>query len=101
MAVVTKNKTPLVVPVAIQRKAGLVAGQNVEFRASGGVITITPKPPSADDEYSPEQRRLIDARLAAARKGPYSGPFDSADDAIKFLRKEIRSRKTGKSKRAR
>jgi hypothetical protein len=100
MAVVTKNKTPLVVPVAVQRKAGLVAGQKVEFRASGGVITITPKPPSADDEYSPVQRRLIDARLAAARKGPYFGLFDSADDAIKFLRKEIRTRKTGKSKRA-
>ena len=65
------------------------------------MITITPKPPSADDEYSPEQRRVIDDRLAAARKGPYYGPFDSAGDAVKFLRKEIRSRKTGKSKRTR
>jgi bifunctional DNA-binding transcriptional regulator/antitoxin component of YhaV-PrlF toxin-antitoxin module len=101
MTVVTKSKTPLVVPAAVQRKAGLVAGQKVEFRASGGVITITPKPPAADDEYSPEQRRVIDARLAAVGKGPYYGPFDSADEAIKFLRKEIRSRKTGKPKRAR
>ena len=95
MAVVTKNKTPLVVPAAVQRKVGLVAGQKLDSRASGGVITITPKPPSADDEYSPEQRSIIDARLAAAGKGPYYGPFDSADEAIKFLEKEIRSRKTG------
>jgi hypothetical protein len=38
-------------------------GNQVEFRASGGVITITAKPPAADDEYTPEQRRNIDAQL--------------------------------------
>jgi hypothetical protein len=39
------------------------------------------------DEYTPAQRRAIDTRLAAARKGPYYGPFDTADEAINFLRK--------------
>jgi hypothetical protein len=28
--------------------------------------------------------------LAEARKGPYYGPFKTADEAIAFLRKEIR-----------
>jgi hypothetical protein len=70
----------------------------VEFRASGGVITITPKMPLADDEYTPSQRRLIDLRLAEARKGPYYGPFETADQAAKFLRKEIRTRKVRKRK---
>lgn len=98
MTVTVKKKTPLVVPPAIQRRAGLTAGKQVEFRASGGVITITPKLPAADDEYTPEQRRVIDARVANARKGPYYGPFDTADEAVKFLRKEIRARKTGKRK---
>jgi hypothetical protein len=40
MTVTVKNKTPLVVPTAIWRKAGLTVGKHVEFRASGGVITI-------------------------------------------------------------
>ena len=98
MTVTVKKKTPLIVPPAIQRRAGLTVGKQVEFRASGGVIAITPKLPAADDEYTPEQRRVIDARVANARKGPYYGPFDTADEAVKFLRKEIRARKTGKRK---
>src|SRR5258708_31608923 len=98
MTVTVKKKTPLVVPPAIQRRAGLTVGEQVEFRASGGVITITPKLPAADDEYTPEQRRIIDARLEAASKGPYYGPFDTADEAIKFLRTEIRTRKAVKPK---
>ena len=98
MTVTVKKKTPLVVPPAIQRRAGLTVGKQVEFRAIGGVITITAKLPAADDEYTPEQRRVIDARIATARKGPYYGPFATADEAVKFLRKEIRTRKTGKRK---
>ena len=95
MTVTVKNKTPLVVPPAVQRRAGLARRAELEFRASGGVITITAKPP-ASDEYTPEQRRAIDARLADARKGPYYGPFDTANEAVKFLRKEIRARRAGK-----
>jgi hypothetical protein len=67
---------------------------------SGGVITILPQWPAADDEYTPAQRRVIDARLTEARKGPYYGPFETADSAIAFLRKEIRSRKAAKRKTA-
>jgi len=99
MTVTVKNKTPLVVPPAVQRKAGLARRDQLEFRASGGVITITAKPPAAD-EYTPEQRRAIDAKLAEARKGPHHGPFDTAAEAVKFLRKEIRSRKSVKRKRS-
>src|SRR5258708_6957575 len=98
MTVTIKEKVPLVVPPAIQRRAGLTVGKQVEFRASGGVITITPKAPAAGDEYTPAQRRVINARMAEARKGPYFGPFGSADEAIKFLRKEIGTRKAGKRK---
>jgi hypothetical protein len=97
MTVTVKNKTPLIVPPAVQRRAGLARGAELEFRASGGVITITAKPP-ATDEYSADERRTIDARLSEARKGPYHGPFDTADEAVKFLRKEIRARRTGKRK---
>ncbi|HEV8041736.1 MAG TPA: hypothetical protein VGP62_22860 [Bryobacteraceae bacterium] len=97
MTVTVKNKTPLVVPPAVQRRAGLARRAELEFRVSGGVITITAKPP-ATDEYTSEQRRSIDARLAEARKGPYYGPFNTADEAVRFLRKEVRARRTGKRK---
>ncbi|MBZ5609634.1 MAG: hypothetical protein LAP38_15340 [Acidobacteriia bacterium] len=92
MAVTLKNKTPLVVPPAIQRRAGLNRAKQVEFRALGGVITITAKPPSADGEYTREQRRLIDARLAAAKQSPVYGPFTAAQ-ATRFLKNEIKSRR--------
>jgi hypothetical protein len=43
-------------------------------------------------------RRIIDARLTEARKGPYRGPFETAEETIRFIRKEIRNRKVLKSK---
>lgn len=53
MPVTLKNKEPIVVPRAIQRQAGLTRAERLEFRARGGVITITAKPPSAASEYAP------------------------------------------------
>ena len=91
MTVTLKNATPLVVPPAIQRRAGLASADQVEFRAAGGVITITAKPPAADDEYTPEQRRVIDARLSRAAKSPAYGPFTVAQ-ATRFLRAELKAR---------
>jgi bifunctional DNA-binding transcriptional regulator/antitoxin component of YhaV-PrlF toxin-antitoxin module len=56
IAIKNNNKTPLVVPASVRPKAGFRSGQEIEFKASGGVITILPKLPNADDEYTPEQR---------------------------------------------
>ena len=98
MTTVVQDKKPIVVPDSLRRRAGIKAGDRVEFRVSGGIINIIPELPSADDEYTPEQRRVIDARIAQARKGPYYGPFETADKAIKFLRKEIKARKASTKK---
>ena len=84
MTVTVKSNDELMVPRAVQRKAGIKVGQRVEFKVSGGIISIIPDVPSADDEFTPAQRRVIDARLAEARKGPYYGPFETVDEAIKF-----------------
>ncbi len=89
MTVTVKSKDELVVPRTVRRRAGLKDGQRVQFKVSGGIISIIPDLPPANDEYTPAQRRVIDASLAEARKGPYQGPFKTADEAIKFLRKEI------------
>jgi predicted nucleic acid-binding protein len=63
------------------------------YQAAGGVITISRKLPVAGDEYTPAQRRSVDARLTEALKGPYHGPFETAEEVIGFIRKEIRNRK--------
>jgi len=98
MTVTVKSRTSLAIPPQVQRRAGIKPGDRVEFKVSGGIINIIPELPTADDEYTPAQRRAIDARLRQARKGPYHGPFDTADDAVKFLRKEVRARKAIKRK---
>lgn len=102
VAVKNNNKTPLVVPTAVRRKAGFKSGQELEFKASGGVITIVPKSPGPDDEYTPQQRRAIDAELDEAEQGPFHGPFKTADEMISHLKDQIKKRATPrKSKRAR
>jgi len=97
MTVIVKNKTPLVVPPAIRRRAGLKNGDQLEFKVSGRVITILPKLPVSDDEYTPAQRRVIDRGIAKGlediKKGRIHGPFASADEAIADLQAHARRRK--------
>lgn len=100
MTVVIKDKKRLVVPSSVSRRAGIKVGDRLEFKVSGGIINIIPKVPTTDDEYTPAQRRVLDAQLKEARKGPYYGPFETADAAIKFLRQEIRKRKAERIKTA-
>jgi bifunctional DNA-binding transcriptional regulator/antitoxin component of YhaV-PrlF toxin-antitoxin module len=102
MTVTVKNRTPLTVPDSVRRRAGFKPGDEVEFKASGGLVTIVPKLPSANEEYTPAQRRVIDTRLDEAEKGPFYGPFNTMDDMIAHLKAEVKRRKSvKKSKRHR
>jgi len=106
MPVAVKNKPPVIVPPAALRSAGFKRGQVLEFRAAGGVITIVPKPSSAGDEYTPEQRRIVDAELAKGladiRAGRTYGPFKSADEMIVHMKAQVKKRATAaKTKRLR
>lgn len=100
VAVKNNNKTPLVVPPAVRRRAGFKSGQDLEFKASGGVIAILPKLPSADDEYTPGERRAIGARLKKSleevKRGHTAGPFNTAEEMIASLKRELK--KTGGTK---
>ena len=95
VTITLREKTQLVVPPSVQRRARLKAGVRLEFKATPGIITIIRKPPVAVDEYTPEQRRIIDARLALAdedvKKGRVYGPF-TAQEAARFLRAELKVR---------
>jgi bifunctional DNA-binding transcriptional regulator/antitoxin component of YhaV-PrlF toxin-antitoxin module len=103
MTVTIKNKTPLVVPPSVRRQAGLKSGQKIEFKVSGGVISIHPKP-SADDEYTPEQRRIVDAQLAEGladiEAGRVHGPFSTHKAFIASLHTEAKKLNRKKTKRS-
>ena len=93
MTITVKNKASLVVPPSVRRRAGIKPGDRLEFKVSGGIINIIPKLPTADDEYTPEQRRIIDAGIAEGmedfRKGRSHGPF-TADEAVNFLKSQMK-----------
>jgi len=102
MTATVKNKIGLTVPPAVQHLAGFKPGDVVEFKVSGGIITILPKLPTADDEYSPEQRRSIDAQLDEAEKGPFHGPFNTAAEMITHMKSQLKKRAAHKkAKRSR
>lgn len=102
MTVVVTSKSELVVPRSVRRRAGIKTGDRVEFKVSGGVINIVPKLPSADDEYTPAQRRVIDARLKLAldgvKKGHTAGPFDTPAEMVASLKRDIRKMSRSKPK---
>lgn len=102
VAVNNNNQTPLIVPSAVRRKAGFKSGQDLEFKPSGGVITILPKLPTAEDEYTLKERYAIDAELAEAARGPFYGPFDTADAMVADLKRQLKkprvARKTKSSR---
>jgi antitoxin component of MazEF toxin-antitoxin module len=101
MTVTVRNKAGLTVPARIQREAHLKIGAQVEFRVSGGVITILPKLPSADDEYTPAQRRRLDTQLAEGlediAKGRVSRRFDTVDEMLASMKSGKRARRQKKT----
>jgi bifunctional DNA-binding transcriptional regulator/antitoxin component of YhaV-PrlF toxin-antitoxin module len=105
MTVTVKNKTkiPLVVPASIRRRAGHRDGESLEFSVSGGVITILPKLPAADDDYTPAERRAIDRGIAHSEKeyaaGKSYGPFDTHEAFVASLHREAAKLKARKTKR--
>jgi AbrB family looped-hinge helix DNA binding protein len=103
MTVTVRNKTPLVVPPAVRRQAGLKSGDRLEFKVSGQVITILPKPRTGNDEYTPAERRAIDRGIAQSEKeyaaGKSYGPFKTAGEAIASINANLRRRQAAAKKR--
>lgn len=102
MTVIVKPNTDLVVPRSVRRRAGIKTGDRLEFKVSGGAINIVRKSPSADDEYTPRQRRAVDRALAEGmddvQKGRLHGPFGTHEAMIEFLHRQTNAAQ-GKPKR--
>ncbi len=54
-----------------------------------------------DEEYTPVERRTIDAQLAAAEGGSFHGPFGSADEMIAHMKNGLMQPGAKQSKRSR
>ena len=107
-----QDKGQVTIPTVVRRKAGLSKGDLVNFAYKRGQIVITPKLlidrskfPTANDEYTPAQRKIIDARLAKAdadiKAGRLSPVFNTAEELIAHLHKASKKMSSGKkSKRS-
>ena len=69
----------------------------MKIRRSGQVTLPSidrSKFPTAGDEYTPEQRRIIDARLAESTEdigaGRLHGPFETHEEMVQFLHQHAR-----------
>ena len=92
MTVALKNKLPVVVPPGAQRRAGFKSGQELEVKASGGVITIVPKlsPDEPEDE-----REIRDPKIRAAIRKGYAEFLAGKTRPIQefFVERRARARK--------
>jgi AbrB family looped-hinge helix DNA binding protein len=106
-----QDKGQVTIPNRIRSKAGLAKGDLVEAAFERGKIVLTPKTvidrskfPSADDDYTPAQRRAIDARLKKSleevKRGHTAGPFKTATEMIASLKRELKKSSRKKHKTA-
>ncbi len=88
-----KTKGEVTLPSALRERAGLNVGDLLEARFEKGKITLTPK--SLID-------RRIEEGLEDIRRGRTYGPFDTADQMIDSLQRNLKERaKAKKTKRSR
>ncbi len=102
-----QHKGQVTIPTSVRRQAGLTKGDFVNFAFQRGRIVITPRLvidrsqyPNADAEYTPAQRRIIDARLDESeedlKKGRTFGPFNTAEDMIAHMKGQLKQRAAAK-----
>jgi AbrB family looped-hinge helix DNA binding protein len=105
-----QNKGQVTIPTMVRRQAGLSKGDLVKFTFQRGKIVITPKIVIdrstflTADEYTPAQRRIIDARLNKAdadiKAGRMSKPFSDPAEFIAHLHNVAAKYRSRKTKRA-
>ena len=90
MTVTLKDKVQILVPPSLQRQAGFKLGDQLEFRASRGVITIVPK--SAQE--APLMKAFRAAHQEAKRQGLDKMTMKQINAEIAAYRKEKREQQT-------
>jgi len=84
-----KGKYQVTLPTSVREKAGVSVGDLLEAQVQGKKITLTPK--------VVVDRAFMDKRLTEGlediKKGRVYGPFSSAKEATRSLRKEAKKLK--------
>jgi AbrB family looped-hinge helix DNA binding protein len=102
-----QRKGQVTIPNRMRTQAGIADGDLVEAVFSRGRIILTSKVavdhskfPTALDEYTPEQRRIIDAGIAEGlddfKAGRSHGPFASAKEASAYIERMAKRRANAK-----
>jgi AbrB family looped-hinge helix DNA binding protein len=95
------RKGQMTLPSRLRTAIGVAEGDLVEASVQRGKIVLTPKLvidrskfPNANDEYTPAQRKIIDARLKQSeedfKKGRTMGPFKNADEMIASMKGQLK-----------
>lgn len=91
-----KTKSQVTIPDAIRQQLGVKIGDLLEAKVERGSIVLKPKLAEGGEEYTPAQRRRIDAELAKSiaeyREGKSYGPFQTADDMIAHMKAQLKQR---------
>ncbi len=104
------RKGQITLPVRLRSALGVAEGDLVEASVQRGKIVLTPKLvidkskfATADDEYTPAQRKTIDRGIAQSmkdlREGRAYGPFDTIENFLASLHKHVGKSKAKHSKR--
>ena len=95
MSLVTvKNKYQVVIPQSVREQVGVNVGDLLEAKAEKGAIVLKPKVIIDRDEYTPAQRRRIDAQLAKSLTESKEGKartFATHQEMLSFLHEQAKS----------
>jgi AbrB family looped-hinge helix DNA binding protein len=105
-----QHKGQVTIPTHLRTQAGIMEGDLVEATFHRGTIVLTPKMvidrsqfAKADEEYTPAQRQIIDARLAKGledvKKGRTVGPFHTTGEMIASMNQKLKKRAAVKKRK--
>src|SRR5258708_3322444 len=88
------GKGQVTIPSRLRAEIGISGRGLLKASARRGSILLTPVVASAD--YTPAQRRAIDAHLALSeadiKAGRTYGPFDSVQEMVASMKRELKAR---------
>jgi AbrB family looped-hinge helix DNA binding protein len=104
-----QRKGQMTLPIKLRSLAGISEGDLVEAAFQRGKIVITPRLivdrsmfPSARNEYTPSQRRILDVRLAKSdediKHGRVYGPFNTAEEMAASVEANIKKLRAARKK---
>ena len=103
MTITLTDEMHRLLPTRVRRTAGFKAGDKIEVKAIGGIVTLIGESAirGQDAESTPGQRQAIIADAVEARKGPYYGPFKSAGEFAAYFEAYKQRRSATKPTKAR